>query len=227
VFALVGGTMHGQHFLLGQVVIEDGKHRFLDLTGIGSAADQDQLLGEVDQNEGLGIGAVQLRDRMEARSGNNGEIRAEMLMFPVIPRGQEHVAGKQVLPGGGGDQADVHLVVQVGAGAAVLDIDLLALEVGQQPVMDEIEFFRGHCLVFPAPIDLGGAAGLLHDELIPGRAAGIGSGAHHHRPLVGDEALLPGNDLLIQGRSGQVPVSRGNVSDVVLRQVFLHLTPPA
>jgi hypothetical protein len=44
---------------------------------------------------------------------------------------------------------------------------------------------------------------------------------------VGDEALLPGYDLLLQGRSGQVPVSRGNVSDVVLRQVFLHLTPPA
>ncbi len=144
----------------------------------------------------------------------------------MIPRGQEHVAGKQVLPGGGGDEADVHLVVQIGAGAAVLDIDLLALEVGQQPVMDEIEFFRGEGLVFPAPMDMGGAAGLLDDELIPGRAAGIGPGAHHHRPQVSDEALLPGNDLLIQGRSGQVPVSRGHVSDAVMRQIFLHLTPP-
>src|SRR5208337_355249 len=93
--------------------------------------------------------------------------------------------------------------------------------------MDEIEFFRSECLVFPAPMDLMGAAGLLDDELILGRAPGIGPGAYHHRPQVGDEALLPGNDLLIQGRSGQVPVNRGNVSDALMRQIFLHLTPPA
>ncbi len=63
----VGGAVHGQHFLLGQVVIEDGEDRFLDLAGIGGAADEDQLLAEVDHDEGFGIGAVQLRHGVEAR----------------------------------------------------------------------------------------------------------------------------------------------------------------
>ncbi len=43
VLALVSGTVHGQHFLLGQVVIKDGEHRFFDLPGIGGAADDDEL----------------------------------------------------------------------------------------------------------------------------------------------------------------------------------------
>ncbi len=135
---------------------------------------------------------------------------------PGAHRGQEHVAGEQVLPGGGGDDPDIHLVIPVRAGVAVLDEDLLALQVGQQPVMEMIEFFRGEGLVLPAPMDIVGAGGFLDNEFILGGAAGIGAGAHHHRPQVGDEAFLAGDDLFIQGRSGQVPMDGGDVSDAMM-----------
>ena len=133
--------MHGEHFLLGQVVIEDGEDRFLDLAGIGGAADEHQLFAEVDHDEGFGIGAVQLRHGVEARGGDYGEIRADVHGLAGAYRDQEHIAGEQVLPGGGGDDPDIHLVIPVRPGVAVLDEEFFALQVGQQPVMKLVEFF--------------------------------------------------------------------------------------
>ena len=139
---------------------------------------------------------------MEARGADNGEIRADMHGFARAHRGREHIAGKEALPGRGGNQADIHLVIPVRPGVAVLDEDLLALKIGQQPVMDEIEFFRGKRLVLFPPMNLGGAGGLFDNEFILGRAAGIGAGAHYHRPQVGDESFLLGDDFFVQSRGG-------------------------
>ena len=218
--------MHGEHFLLGQVVIEDGEDRFLDLAGIGGAADEHQLFAEVDHDEGFGIGAVQLRHGVEARGRDDGEIRPDVHGVAGAHRGQEHVAGEQVLPGGGGDDPNIHLVIPVRPGVAVLDKEFFALQVGQQPVMELVEFFRGEGLVLPAPMDIVGAGGFLHNEFILGGPAGIGAGAHHHRPQVGDQPFLMGDDLFIQGRGGQIPMDRGDVSNAVMRQVFLHSCLP-
>ena len=60
-----------------------------------------------------------------------------------------------------------------------------------------------------------GAGRLLDDKLVPGRPAGIDPGAHHHRAQVGDEALAPGDDLLIKGGGGQLPVNRLHIADAV------------
>jgi len=120
-----------------------------------------------------------------------------VFQFLVVLDADEHIAGEEVLPGRGGNQADIHLVIPVCPGVAVLDEDLLALEIGQQPVMDEIEFFRGEGLVLPAPMDVVGTGRLLDDEFVLGGTAGVGPGAHHHRPQVGDEALASRDDSFV------------------------------
>ena len=71
-----------------------------------------------------------------------------------------------------------------------------------------------------------GAGRLLDDKLVPGRPAGIDPGAHHHGAQVGDEALAPGDDLLIEGGGGQIPVNRLHIADAVRFQAFFHVLPP-
>ena len=120
------------------------------------------------------------------------------------------------MPGRGGNQADIHLVIPVRPGVAVLDEDLLALKIGQQPVMDEIEFFRRKGLVLLPPMNLGGAGGLFDNEFILGRAAGIGAGAHHHRPQVGDESFLWETIFSYRAEVGKFQWTAVDVSDAVM-----------
>ena len=75
-------------------------------------------------------------------------------------------------------------------------------------------------------MNLGGAGGLFDNEFILGRAAGIGAGAHYHRPQVGDEPFLLVDNFFVQRRGGQVPMDRGDVSDAMMLQVFLHVSTP-
>ncbi len=58
VAAVVGAAVHGEDALLRQQVVHHAEDALLDLAGVLGAADQHQALGEVDQDEGRGAGAV-------------------------------------------------------------------------------------------------------------------------------------------------------------------------
>ena len=131
--------------------MQDGEHRFFDLPGIGGAADEDEFPGEIDDDEGLGLGAVQFRHRVEVRGADNGELRGVLRQFLLVFDLHEQVAGEEVLPGLGGDDADGQAVGRVGPGVAVLHKEFLALEKGQQPVVEQVEFFRLPGAGSPAP----------------------------------------------------------------------------
>ena len=60
-----------------------------------------------------------------------------------------------------------------------------------------------------------GAGRFLDDKFVPGRPAGIDPGAHHHGAQVGDEPFAPGDDLLIEGGGGQLPVDRLCIANAV------------
>ena len=51
-------AVHRQHALQRQRVVEDGEDRLLDLAGVVRAADEHELLAEVDEDEDLGARAV-------------------------------------------------------------------------------------------------------------------------------------------------------------------------
>ena len=71
--------MHRHHPLGRQEVVQDGEDRLLHLAGIGGAADQDQLLGEIDRDHGLAGRAMPRRIGIEAGQVDDGEFRIEVL----------------------------------------------------------------------------------------------------------------------------------------------------
>ncbi len=63
----VGRAVHREHAALGQAVVHQGEDRLLDLAGVGGAADQDLLVGEVQAHEVGRAGAVGVGVGGEAR----------------------------------------------------------------------------------------------------------------------------------------------------------------
>ena len=115
-------------FFQRQKVVHDGEDRFLDLTAIARVADQAQLLLEVDHDDGLRARTVDLWEGLEGWCGDHGEVR-DMPPVGLLVFGQdEHVAGKQAVPGVLGHDAHRQAVVRVGAGVAVLHEQVAALQ---------------------------------------------------------------------------------------------------
>src|SRR3546814_5376207 len=51
-------TVHRHHALYGEQIVEDAEYRLLHLAGIGGAADQHELLGEIDRDHRLAARAM-------------------------------------------------------------------------------------------------------------------------------------------------------------------------
>ena len=132
----------------------------------------------------------------------------------------EHVAGEEGVPGGLGDHPDGHAISGVGPGKAVLDKEVFALEIGQQPVLQRGKPLRFHGLVHRAPPDFVFTGGLPHDKLVVGGAPGMLAGAHHQRAQVGHAALPAPDDLLVQERCREIPVNKPRILDTVLFQAI-------
>ena len=170
--------MHGQHLLLGQEVIHHGEDGLFDLPGILSAADEHQLLAEMNDNEDLRAGAVHFGNRVEVRGIDHRELRhvAGQLLGLGL---DEHVAGEEIVPGSLGDHPDGQAISGVGPGEAVLDEKVFPLEIGQQPVLQGGKPLRCHGLVHLTPPDFVCTGGLLHHKLVIRGAPGILAGADH------------------------------------------------
>ena len=74
----IGRAMHRQHVARRQHEIQIAEDRFLDLAGIAGAADQHEARGEIDEDEGLGADAVELRDGAEIGRVQDREGRLEI-----------------------------------------------------------------------------------------------------------------------------------------------------
>ena len=83
---------------LGRDVVHDGEHRLLDLAGVAGAANHHQMRLVVHQNGGLAVGAIDLRDALEAGGGHDGVVRREA--FQLLRRGPaQQLMNEQVLAG--------------------------------------------------------------------------------------------------------------------------------
>ena len=64
----VGGAMHREDAVQRQEEIHQRKDRLFDLAGVYRVADDAELLGEVEEDEGFRCGAVDLRKSFERRN---------------------------------------------------------------------------------------------------------------------------------------------------------------
>ena len=167
--------MHRQHAARRQQVVHHPEDRFLDLAGIVAAAHQDHLPGEIDQDADLAVGAVSIGVGMETGRLDDGVFRLEVAEIFIL-RLDEHVAREQRMPGVFSDDADRQAKFRVGAGIAVLDESLAALEVVSQAFMDGFELVLADWLIDRPPPDIVLAGGLLDGEFVGRRAAGIFAG---------------------------------------------------
>ncbi len=226
VLADVGGAVHGEHALLGQHIVHDGEDGLLDLTGVLGTAD-DHLVGlVVHQDGGLGAGAVDLRDALEAGGGDDGVILVEVLQLLGGGAAQQLV-DKEVLAGQLVDDAERLGVLGVGAGKAVEDEDLLALQVRDDLGADGVELGLLDGAVHLAPGDVVMDGRGVHDELIIGAAAGVLAGLDHQRAGVGQCALAAAERMLGQLCGRQIPIDRLGIDDAQLFQsVSFHFAKP-
>ncbi len=210
----IGRGVHRQHVLVGQQVVQDGEDRLLDLAGVPGAADRHDAFAEIDQDRAVRGGAVGLRIGLEARQVQDGEFRLEALEL-LGPGPQEHVAGEQVVPGGLGQHAHADAVRRIGAGPAVAHEQLAALGIGQHAIVQGAEALRRDRLVGLAPVDAAPGLGILDEELVVGRAAGMDAGAHDEGAAVAHLAFAAADRFLVERRNRQVPV---NVTEVLQPQ---------
>ena len=130
---------------------------------------------------------------------------------------------EQVLAGQLVDDAERLGVLGVGAGKAVEDEHVPALQISQHLGPDGVEPRLLDGAVHLAPRDVVMDGGGVHDELVVGAAAGVFAGLYHQRAGVGQRALAPAQGMLHQLRRRQVAVHRPGVhQSQLLQPVSFH-----
>src|SRR5271165_5866543 len=172
--------MHGKDVALRQHEVHDAEDGFLHLAGVFRAADEHQLLGEVDQHKHFGVGAVALGVGKEAGRAHDGELRLVSLEL-FGSWADEQLPHKQVVPGILVDHLNGELILRVGATKEVLNKQLLVLQVVEDTLIESVELFRWERLVYGAPRDLVLRDRVLHRELVFGRTAGAFAGFSDQR----------------------------------------------
>ncbi|MCY1173209.1 hypothetical protein D9M73_133630 [compost metagenome] len=175
--------MHRHHASRRQQVIEQAEHRFLHLAGIFGAADQDQLVGEVNRDDRFAAAAVARRVGAEARQIDDRVIGHEAAQFRLF-RPHQHGADKAAMPGKLVDHTDVDAVLGLRAPEQILDEQVLFVpQCGQEIGLQDSEMLGRHRLVGLAPPDGTFGFGITDDELVLSRPPGMRPGLDHQRPV--------------------------------------------
>ncbi len=217
----VGRAVHREHAFLGQEVVHHGEHGLLDLAVILAAADQHQLFGKVDDDRRFGAGAVQRGNAVEARSRDNGEIRLEAGKL-VFCRADQQLVDEKVLAGQLVDDAEALARLRVRAGKAVEHEDLPALKIGENAVLDGLEFLVRKGDVDLAPIDLAVNVRRVDGELVVRGPASIFPGGDHQRPRGGKTAFAAAQGLFHKKGGGKIAIHGFGVDDTQLFQGSYH-----
>ncbi len=137
---------------------------------------------------------------LERRRGHHGELRLEA---GEIRRGRhdEQVAHEQVLPRELVNESDRQSILGIRARVKVLDEQLLALQVRDDVLAQQVELRGRNRLVDLAPPDVAFAGGFLDGELVVRRAAGVRAGAANERPFLRKLAFLPANGMFVESGS--------------------------
>src|SRR5262249_44672054 len=191
------------------IIVERGEDRLLHLAGVVGAADQDNALGKVDRDDGLGAHAVALGISLERRQAQNGEIGDVVGELGALGTDQQR-ADEQRVPGELGIDPRLDAVFGVGAAVEVLGVELLASGVLEEVAEQQVEL-GGRQLAVLLPPDrlLGGF--VADDELVLGAAAGVDAGFGAERAALDDRALAVRNRVLVKRSLQQIPMDRREI----------------
>ena len=167
----VGGAVHRQDALRRQQIVEHREDRLLHLARVPGPADQHQLLGEVEHDEGAGPGAVARGIGLEVGSVEDGEAGTEVGELGR-QRAEEHVPHEQRVPRVRRDEPNREPVRRVRAAEEVLHEELARVEIGPHVLVQPLERRRVVPRVLLPPDAIAGAL-LLEQELVLGRPAGV------------------------------------------------------
>ena len=232
VLADIGRAVHRHHALRGQIEIERGEDRLLHLAGVGRVADQDNLLAEIDGDDGVAAHAVAFGVGLERGEIDDGEFRNKIFELGGHWANQELTNEKRV-PRQLGEDPRFYPVVRIGAAIEVLGVKLLAARMGDEVVIEPLEVFRGDLAVAVPPDRIFGQC--VDDRmLVLGRPAGVDAGLSAERAAFHDRGF-PGRDrVLVERGRGEIPVDRAEVLEAksigavgaVPQTRFLHERPP-
>ena len=181
--------MHRHDALRRQEEVEQAEHRLLHFAGISGAADQDQLLFQIDRDHRLAAAAVTRRIGAEARQVDDrifGHEAGQLAGFGP----DQHRADEQVVPGKFVDHADADAMLGLRAAEQILDEQgRLVCQRGEEIVVQAIERVGVHRPVRLAPPDRVFADRVADDEAVVGAAPGVLAGADDQRAILGEQAF--------------------------------------
>ena len=133
------------------------------------------------------------------------------------------------MPGELGEDARLDAVFRIGAAIEVLGVELLALGVGEEVLVQQVELGRRELAVLVPPDRLLGVL-VADDELVLGAAAGVDAGLGAQRAALDDLGLAVRDGVLVKGFRGEVPVNGSQVGKAefvgamgaVSQTCFLH-----
>ena len=176
---MVGRAVHRHDPFFRQQVVQQRKYRFLVLTCVFCAADQDHLFVEVHRNDGFRAAIVFGWISRKARAVDHGEVRDEIIQRVALGAAQ-HVANEQTVPSQLGHHTHVDRVFRIGPTDQILDEVITPLHMRQHVLVKRIKAFRRHLgVVFP-PDFIGNAVG-FYDMFILGGASGEFARRHKKR----------------------------------------------
>ncbi len=118
--------MHGQNIFEGEEVVHHAEDGLFDLARVTGATDQDQLFGEIEQNKDFRIRLIHILNSVETGTIDDREF---WLVVSQLFRGSldEHIAGKEAMPGVFADDANRQAIGRISASPAILDKDIFEL----------------------------------------------------------------------------------------------------
>ena len=166
----IGGAMHRQHALFGQIEVQRGEHRLLHLAGVLAAADQHDLAREVDGDHVFRFAAMTFRVGPEARQIDDGEFRHEACQLSRFGPAQQ-CADEQRVPRKLGVDTHLDLEFRIGAAMEILREQRHPLGMLDEVRMQRRELFRRDRLI-GAPRHRCVGERIAHRELVLRAAAG-------------------------------------------------------
>ena len=128
----------------------------------------------------------------------------------------EELPRKERVPGVLRDDAQRQRIGRIGAGLAVLHIDIAALQECKRFRIQPGEVLARHGLIHGAPIHRGFGQRVADDELVLRRPAGELAGLHRQRASTRKLAFLVADRVFDQFRRAKIPIRGAEIPDSVL-----------
>src|SRR5262249_41945435 len=153
---------------------------FLHFAGVFGAADENDLLFEVDDDEYIRICAVAFRFSLKLAGVDYSELGLMSRQLFVCGT-QEQLLRKERMPSKLADKTYRQLFFRIGAGYSVEHIEIAFLKIGNHAVVELIESLGLHRLIDFAPPDLIFNIRSLDDKFIVGRPTRASAGFDYKR----------------------------------------------